>query len=100
MKIIVGVIVLVLIMILSTFRLETKTLEQFYKGDLNDVTEIRILDGNSGYSKTVTDEKLVKAFLNKIKDIKFIPVENQEQRNGFNYAISLYVNDEATFHFR
>ncbi|MET3695871.1 hypothetical protein SAMN05877753_102600 [Bacillus oleivorans] len=99
MKAIVSVVVFVLIIILSTCGLETKTLEQFYEGNLNDVTQIRILDGNTGYSKTVTDQTVIANFLDKIKDIKFIPEENQEDRDGFNYAIALYENEKDTFSF-
>ncbi|MEH7355449.1 hypothetical protein V7150_18020 [Neobacillus drentensis] len=58
-----------------------------------------IFDGNSGYKKTVEDKKVIDNFLNKIKDIKFIPDENQELRDGFNYSITLFQDDEETFKF-
>ena len=99
LKAIIGVTVLVLIIILSTCSLDTQTLEQFYEGNLNDVTKIRIVDGNSGYSKTVADQSAIQGFLNQIKSIKFIPYKNQEERSGFNYSITLYENEETTFAF-
>jgi hypothetical protein len=38
-------------------------------------------------------------FLSKIKEIKFIPEENQEPRNGFRYSIALFQEGELTFSF-
>lgn len=79
--------------------LETKTLPEFYQKDISDVSKIVIGDGNTGYKKTFTDKKVIDDFLNKIKDIKFIPDENQEDRSGTNYSISLFEGDEKTFSF-
>jgi hypothetical protein len=79
--------------------LETKTLAQFYDGDLRKVTKVEIFDGNTGYSKTIENKKVIDHFLDDIKDIKFIPDENQAPRDGFNYAISLYQNGEENFEF-
>lgn len=75
------------------------TLTEFYKGDLADVSRIEIVDGNTGFGKEVTEKEEINLFLNDIKDTKFIPEENQEQRDGFNYSISLYKNNEETFQF-
>lgn len=79
--------------------LETKTLSEFYEKDLADVTKIVIFDGNTGYKKTMTDNIVIEDFLGDIKDIKFIPDENQEARDGFNYSITLFQEDEETFQF-
>ncbi|EPD53786.1 hypothetical protein HMPREF1210_00609 [Paenisporosarcina sp. HGH0030] len=79
--------------------LETKTLSQFYEKDLDDVTKIVIVDGSSGYKKTVTENEIIKEFLGEIKDIKFIPDENQEKRVGWRYSITLFQDDEQTFKF-
>ncbi|WP_249315671.1 hypothetical protein [Bacillus sp. FJAT-49711] len=85
--------------ILTGCGLETKTLTQFYEGDINKVSKIVILDGNTGYKKTIEDKKTIESFLSEIKDIKFIPDENQEARSGFNYAIGLYQNGVDDFSF-
>ncbi|WP_088072704.1 hypothetical protein [Gottfriedia luciferensis] len=79
--------------------LETKTLTDFYKKDLDDVTKIVILDGSSGQKKTIKDKKLIDKFLTKIKDIKFIPEKNQEKRVGFRYLITLFQDNVKTFQF-
>ena len=79
--------------------LETKTLPQFYEKDLGDVTKIIIVDGTTGYKKTVTEKEAIKEFLNEIRDIKFIPEKNQEKREGWRYSITLFQDDAQTFQF-
>lgn len=79
--------------------LEMKTLSQLYEGDLNKVTKLVIFDGNTGYKKTVEDKQVIDDFLGEINDTKFIPEENQEQRDGFNYSITLFQDEEKTFQF-
>ncbi|WP_046173593.1 hypothetical protein [Domibacillus indicus] len=79
--------------------METKILSQFYEKNLEEVTKIVIIDGNTGYSKTITDKTIIESFLDDIKDIKFIPDENQEDRSGFNYGIAFYWDEEVTFSF-
>ena len=79
--------------------LETKTLSQFYEKDLDDVNKIVIVDGSTGYKKTVTENEAIKEFLGELKDIKFIPDENQEKREGWSYSITLIRDDEQAFQF-
>ena len=79
--------------------LETKTLSQFYEKDLDDVTKIVIVDGSTGNKKTVTENEVVKEFLTEIKDIKFIPDENQEKRVGWRFPITLFQDDKQAFKF-
>lgn len=79
--------------------LETKTFIEFYEGDLRDVSQVVIVDGNTGEHKTVTDKDVIDSFLNEIRDIKFIPEENQEDSDGFNYSINLFEDNEKTFQF-
>ncbi|RHW41750.1 hypothetical protein D1B31_07595 [Neobacillus notoginsengisoli] len=85
--------------ILAGCGLETKTLPEFYENDLDGVTRIVIWDGSTGYKKTMTDKALIEEFLNKMKDIKFIPEENQEERTGWRYSINLYEKGKRTFQF-
>ncbi|MGP4040993.1 hypothetical protein ACTWP4_14010 [Gracilibacillus sp. D59] len=85
--------------ILTGCGLEKKTLTQFYDGDINKVSKVIIFDGNTGYKKTIKDNKIIESFLNEIKDIKFIPDEKQEPRDGFNYSITLYEDEKETFQF-
>lgn len=79
--------------------LETKTLSQFYEKDLDDVNKIVIVDGSTGNKKTVTENEVIKEFLTEIKDIKFIPDENQEKRVGWRFSITLFQDDKPAFQF-
>ncbi|RDY69120.1 hypothetical protein DXT76_16835 [Halobacillus trueperi] len=88
-----------IIFLLAGCGLETKTLPQFYEKDLSDISKIVIFDGNTGYKKTIQDKKIIGAFTSDIEKIKFIPQENQEQRDGFNYSITMFQGDEETFQF-
>ncbi|WP_244886830.1 hypothetical protein [Rossellomorea vietnamensis] len=92
-------IVFSLLIVLAGCGLETKTLTEFYEKDLNDVTKIVIVDGSTGFKKTITDNNKIEELLSEIKDIKFIPDENQEKREGWRYSIALYQQDERTFQF-
>lgn len=87
------------IFLLTGCGLETKTLPEFYKNDLEDVTKIQVQDGGTGYSKITTDKKVIDEFLSEIKGVQFIPEENQEDRAGFLYSITLYEDEQMTFIF-
>ena len=88
-----------MLFVLTGCGLETQTLTEFYPKELKDVTKITLVDGSTGNEKTITDQKGVKEFLAKIKDIEFIPDQNQEKRTGWRYSISLYQKSERTFQF-
>ncbi|MFT4416576.1 hypothetical protein ACLM5H_22180 [Fredinandcohnia humi] len=77
--------------------LEAKTLSEFYEDDIEKVDKIVIFDGSTGYRKTLENQDDVKDFLERIKDIDFIPEENQEDRSGFRYSITFYENGKQTF---
>lgn len=79
--------------------LETKTIPEFYEKNLDEITKIVIVDGSTGYKKTITDSLVIKEFLDKIKDIKFIPEKNQEDRVGWRYSITLFEDKVETFQF-
>lgn len=87
------------ILLLAGCNLETKTIPEFYEKDLQDVTKVEIVDGSTGYKKTITDEVVIEEFLTKIQDIKFIPEKNQEERVGWRYSITFFEDDESTFQF-
>jgi hypothetical protein len=89
----------VLILLLTGCGLETTSLQQEYDGDLEEVSKIVLLDGNTGYRKEIQKEEQVRDFLEKIKTSKFIPDSNQEPRDGFNYSITLLEDDEAAIQF-
>ncbi|MGM9949442.1 MAG: hypothetical protein ACI33P_04920 [Lysinibacillus sp.] len=88
-----------LLVIVTGCSLETTTLPQFYEEDVKNVSKIVILDGSTGAQKTIEDKKAIDDFLNSIKDIQFIPDENQEPRDGFTYAITLHQDGKNPFTF-
>lgn len=84
---------------ISTQPLKTMTLIDFYEKDLTDVSKIQITDGSTGYKKTIKNKTDIEDFLEKIKDIKFIPEVNQEGTVGWRYSITLIDKEENTFKF-
>lgn len=71
--------------------LKTQTLEEFYRdAKIEKVDKVIIQDGSTGYSKTIVEQEQIDEFLNLIKDIKFTPQENQEERIGWRYGIALF----------
>lgn len=78
---------------------DEKTLPELYERNLKEVTKITILDGATGSKKTITDKSVIQDFINHIKDIKFILDENQEDKEGFHYSITLFQGEEEPFSF-
>lgn len=90
---------LLLMFTIAGCSLETKTLTEFYPKNLEDVTQIVIVDGRTGKENTVTNKVSIKEFIKEIEHIKFIPEENQEDREGWLYSIKLYSDKEQVFQF-
>lgn len=89
---------LCIILLTSCEETEDQSLKGFYKKDLGDVTQIEITDGSTGYQKTVSDPTFIQNFLEEIQNVQFIRAENQEEKEGFTYSITL--SQEAyTFSF-
>ena len=92
-------LVLIVGCLLAACSAKTQSLEAFYTEDGNEnVDKVVILDGSTGYTKTLTDVAQINEFLVLIKDIEFSPQDNQEKRDGFLYSITLY-DREAQFNF-
>ncbi|WP_172370594.1 hypothetical protein [Sporosarcina jiandibaonis] len=92
-------LLLVILLLLSGCGLETKTFEEFCENDLNDVSKIGIVDGSTGYEVTTTDYEKIQGFIGEIKNIKFIPDDDQGKRDGFRYSITFFEDDDRTFQF-
>lgn len=90
---------LLLVMVVSGCGLEVKTLGEFYEGDLENVSRVVVVDGNTGNQLTVEEEATIQSFLEEMREVEFIPEENQEARDGFNYSISLFEGEKKTFQF-
>ena len=92
-------LVLIVGCLLAACSAKTQSLEAFYTEDgIENVDKVVILDGSTGYTKTLTDVAQINEFLALIKDIEFSPQDNQEKRDGFLYGITLY-DGEAQFNF-
>lgn len=78
---------------------KTQLLEAFYKNaKIEHVDKVIIQDGSTGASKTITKQEDISEFLSLIKEIRFTPQENQEERVGWLYAIALF-DGEKEFKF-
>lgn len=78
---------------------KTQLLEEFFKdAKIENVDKVIIQDGSTGASKTITKQEDIGEFLSLIKAIEFIPQENQEERVGWRYGITL-LDGEKEFKF-
>lgn len=80
-------------------QLNSISLTKIYPGDLSNVNKVELLDGSTGERKTIVDERIVQEWLNKIKEIELIPEDNQEQRTGYTFGITLFENEKNIFGF-
>lgn len=87
------------LILLTGCGLKTTTIEKQYNGNLDKVSKIEILDGNTGESVSTKDKKQIQAFITEIKGVEFIPDEDQSKRDGFNYSITFYQDDDKKFQF-
>lgn len=78
---------------------KTQTLEQFFdNANIENIDKVIIQDGSTGYSKTITKQVQIDEFLSLIKAIQFTPQDNQEDRVGWRYAVTLF-EDKDSFKF-
>jgi hypothetical protein len=90
---------IVFTIILSGCGLETLTIDDYYKKNLENVSKIEVFDGSNGNSRATTNKEEIMSFIKEVKDIKFIPDEDQSERDGFLYSITFYEGDKATLQF-
>lgn len=78
---------------------KTQTLEMFIQdADIQTIDKVILVDGSTGYSKTITDPQQIDEFVALIQGIHYTPQENQEKRVGWRYGI-LLVDGEKDFNF-
>jgi len=70
-----------------------------YPGDISKVNKAELLDGSTGERKTIVDQRIIQDWLNKIKDIVLIPDDNQKQRVGFIFGITLFETEKKVLGF-
>ncbi|MFC5465928.1 hypothetical protein [Lederbergia graminis] len=81
----------VLLLLTACTKGKTQSLGEFFKdANVEHVEKVRIVDGSTGYKKTITDQEEIDTFISLIKDIEFSPQENQEKRDGWRYDITLF----------
>ncbi|MFF2176020.1 hypothetical protein ACFVT8_06110 [Lysinibacillus sp. NPDC058147] len=88
--------ILFLVLLISLFLVSACTngkmqsLEAFYKdAKIESIDKVIIQDGSTGASKTITKQEQINEFVFLIKDIKFTPQDNQDERVGWRYGITL-----------
>ncbi|MCU6711559.1 hypothetical protein M6D81_22950 [Paenibacillus sp. J5C_2022] len=70
-----------------------------YPGDISEVDKIELIDGGTGERKIVEEKEIINRWIQEIKDIELIPDNNQEERAGYRFGISLYEGDEIKLGF-
>ncbi|MCU6713017.1 hypothetical protein M6D81_30385 [Paenibacillus sp. J5C_2022] len=84
---------------LKLFGITPTSISEQYPGQLSLVDKIILLDGSTGETKTVEDKSAIQGWLNRIKLITLYPDENQEDRSGFRFRISLYEGESKKLGF-
>ena len=78
---------------------KTQSLEAFYKdAKIENVDQVIIRDGSTGASKKIINQEEIIELLSRVKEIIFTPQENQEDRIGWLYEITLF-DGEKEFKF-
>ncbi|MED4600926.1 hypothetical protein P9314_09455 [Paenibacillus validus] len=80
-------------------QLTTKKLYELYPGDIQKVDYIEIRSGETGHLKTYTDKNQIQDWIGQVRNFKFVPDPNQEDRSGFLYGVSLFENKELKLGF-
>ena len=70
---------------------KTQPLEAFIEEQgLTQIDRVILQDGSTGETKTLQDPEQIEEFLSLIKEIEYIPQENQDGRVGWRYGIRLF----------
>ncbi len=70
---------------------KTQPLEAFIEEQgLTEIDRVILQDGSTGEMKTLQDPEQIEEFLSLIKNIEYIPQENQDGRVGWRYRIRLF----------
>ncbi|MEF2966287.1 hypothetical protein V3851_10635 [Paenibacillus sp. M1] len=76
-----------------------KKLYELYPGDIGKADYAEIRSGSTGRLVKISDQAVIRSWINEIRDFDIVPDPNQEDRTGYLYAVSLYENDEAKLSF-
>lgn len=75
------------------------SLSEVYPGDILQVDKVILADGSTGARRVIEDRQQIAEWITRIKDIKLTPDQNQEDRTGFMFGISLYEGEEKKLGF-
>ena len=84
---------------LAACGLQPASLADLYEEDLEDVSEISIVDGRTGEKTDISDAATIDAFLKEMEGVTFIPIEDQSPREGYTYWERLFEEERETFSF-
>lgn len=88
-----------LIMLSACTGAKEQSLEEFYKdAKIENVDKVILQDGTTGDSESITDQRQLKEFLTLIKNIEFTQEDNQKERKGWLYGITIF-DGEKEFKF-
>lgn len=75
------------------------TLHEKYSKQLEHVNKMVIMSGSTGGKKEITDQAVIDEWLDQVRDNVLYPLEDQEEKDGFLYAVSFYENDKVKLTF-
>ncbi|MGZ7440466.1 hypothetical protein [Paenibacillus sp. TH7-28] len=75
------------------------SLSEVYPGDILQVDKVILVDGSTGARRAIEDRQQITEWISRMKDIELTPDENQEDRTGFMFGISLYEGEEKKLGF-
>lgn len=86
-------------LLLAACSLPSGTLDDLYEEDLDEVSEISIVDGRTGEKTSIADAGTIEAFLEDMEGVTFSPLEGQSAGEGYIYLVRLFEEGEETFSF-
>jgi len=75
------------------------TLSKLYSGNLEKVTKVNIVDGGTGEEKEFIEAADIQPWIEQVQHIVLKPHPNQEERDGFRYAITMYEGNKQMLSF-
>jgi|GEM_PF-843692 len=91
------VVLLLFLFACSSKQLKPITLTEKLSPKLEQVNRLIIQSGSTGESREIDDKAVIDDWFSAVGDIVLYPQEDQEKRDGFLYAISLYHDEKNLF---
>ncbi|PEK99858.1 hypothetical protein [Bacillus sp. AFS017336] len=79
--------------LLSGCNSDNKSFSELYHGNLNEISKIKITNGQNGGNTVITEQKAIDNFISDIKDIKVAQNKNTDVK-GWVYSVTLYNQDK------